>query len=289
MNRVLRHCLSRFLFPVYRLVDRLAWSPPPEAFRIACLHNVLKSQGAMFERLLQYLLDRHGIITPEEAQSRLQGKARPGDSGKTPYLLTFDDGYKAQATLVAPILNKYGVKAIFFICPGLMDLPFDRQREAIASYIFDSNCQPEDINDDLNMMSWSDAESLIRSGHTIGSHSLFHRRLPGLSEPDLVGEIATAAGLIETRLGISVKWFAPPFGDLKSIDSHSLQAIGRQFQFSCTTIRGWNSAATRPLALLREAIDLQNTFYYQEMVLAGGLDFLYRRQVRKLAEMVAGI
>ncbi len=286
MNQVLRQCLSRFWFPVYRLVERLVRSPPPEAFRIACFHNVLKSQEARLERLLQYLLDRHGIITPEEAEDRLKGKAQPRVPGQVPYLLTFDDGFKTQATLVAPILNKYGVKAIFFICPGLMDLPSDRQREAIASYIFDSNRQIEDINDDMTLMSWSDVESLVRSGYIIGSHSLFHRRLSSLSAADLHQEITTAAGLIETNFGISVRWFAPPLG---SIDSRSLGAIGRQFQFSCTTVRGLNTSATPPLKLLREGINLQDPFDYQQMVLAGGLDLLYLRKVRELAKLAAAL
>ena len=284
-----RQRLTRFWFPVYRLVERLLWSPSPEAFRIACLHNVLKSQEARLERLLQYLLDRHGIITPEEAEDRLKGKAQPRVSGQVPYLLTFDDGFKTQATLVAPILNKYGVKAIFFICPGLMDLPSDRQREAIASYIFDSNRQIEDINDDMTLMSWSDVESLVRSGYTIGSHSLFHRRLSSLSAADLHQEITTAAGLIESQFGITVRWFAPPFGDSKSIDSQSFGAIGRQFQFSCTTVRGLNTSATPPLKLLREGINLQDPFDYQQMVLAGGLDLLYLRKVRELAKLAAAL
>ena len=108
-----------------------------------------------------------------------------------------------------------------------------------------------------------------------------------MSAADLHQEITNAADLIEKKLKIPVKWFAPPFGDLKSIDSRSIKAIGRQFQFSCSGIRGLNCAATRPLELLREGIDFRNSFSYQKMVLAGGLDFLYRDKVLRLAQMAA--
>jgi peptidoglycan/xylan/chitin deacetylase (PgdA/CDA1 family) len=237
--------------------------------------------------LLQYLLDKHGIISPQETEERLLGKARPLNYGRIPYLVTLDDGFKNHATLALPILEKFQVKAVFFICPGLMDLQPEKQREAIIRYVFDGNFKKAEATDGLTLMSWSDAESVAGAGHTLGSHTLCHRRLSHLRQPDLEQEIFLAADLIEKKLKIPVKWFAPPFGDLKSIDSRSFKAIGRQFQFSCTAIRGLNSSATRPLELLREGIDLRNSFYYQKMVLAGGLDFLCRAKGLELAKMAA--
>lgn len=286
-KQIIRTGLALGWTPVYRLLERLSGPRPPEAFRILAFHSLLNNQKSGFERLIQYLLDKHGIISPAEAEARLQGEAQPGSPGKILYLLTFDDGFKNHATLALPILEKFQVKAIFFICPGLMDLPPEKQREAIIRYVFNGNFKKAEATDGLTLMSWSDAESVAGAGHTIGSHTLCHRRLSHLRQPDLEQEIFLAADLIEKKLKIPIKWFAPPFGDLKSIDSRSLKAIGRQFQFSCTAIRGLNSSATRPLELLREGIDLRNSFYYQKMVLAGGLDFLYRDKVLELAKMAA--
>lgn len=283
MKQLIRRAVATIWFPIYRFLSQLPGSQVPDAFRILSLHHV--AQKELLEHLLCHVLDVHGIITPEEAEGRIRGKVLPRTRGKIPYLFTFDDGFKTHGTLVRQILDRYGVKAIFFICPGLIDLPPDKQREAIAKKIFDPPLAGYKIIDDMMLMSWSDIELLVRSGHTIGSHTFSHRRLSSLSEQDLVQEIITPAGIIKDRLEISVRWFAYPWGDNGSIDSRSFQVINKQYQFCCSSLPGVNSSKTPPLGLLREGINLQAPFHYQKMVLAGGFDFLYRGKVRELIKL----
>jgi len=285
IKQLIRHGVATTWFPIYRFLSQLAGPQATDTFRILSLHHV--SQKELLERLLCYVLDVHGIITPEEAEGLIEGKAHPKSQGKIPYLLTFDDGFKSQAALVREILDRYGVKAIFFICPGLIDVPLDKQREAIANKIFDPPLAAPEITDDMMLMSWSDIELLVRSGHTIGSHTFSHRRVSGLGEQDLAQEIITPAGIVEDRLGIPVRWFAYPWGDNASIDSRSFQVINKQYQFCCSSLPGVNSSKTPPLVLLREGVNLQAPFHYQKMILAGGFDFLNRRKVRQLIKLAA--
>ena len=131
-------------------------------------------------------------------------------------------------------------------------------------------------------MSWHDIEELVRSGHTVGSHTLHHLRLSELSYADKRREIIDSGNLLEQHIGVAVKWFAPPFGNLSSVDVDSYHLIAQRYEFSCTGLRGSNSQSTHPLGLLREQLDLTSPHHYQMLVIEGGLDFYYRSHVRKL-------
>ncbi len=272
----------------YRLIKKLAGPPAAGAFRILIFHHVPPPQLSAFERLIQYVLDAHGVLTPREAEARLYMKDSSITDDRIPCLLTFDDGYVSNVTMARTVLDQYGIQALFFICPGLMDIPQERQREAITRHIFEGELDAASIPDDRILMSWADVQSLVQSGHTIGSHALFHRRLSRLADEDRRGEIIDSGSFLENRLESPVRWFAFPFGDLGSIDSSSLRIIGGCYEFCCSSLRGVNAVTTRPLELLRDHIDLSASFAYQRMILAGGLDFRYRRSVKQLASLIDG-
>jgi len=276
--------MAKTLLPGLRLLRRLGVGSLGGGFRVLLFHDIPKEHFRFFERLLEHILAVRGVITPDQAQALLSGQVPVGCQGKIPMLLTFDDGFQSQARVAEKILDKYGVKAIFFICPGLIDIPPEGQREAIAKYIFDGK-HGEDLPGNLRLLSWSEAESLLASGHTIGSHTSFHRRLTGLGPEELQGEVLGSGELLEKRLGISVHWFAYPFGNIESIDPSSYELIRSHYEFSCSGIRGLNSNQTHPLALLRDCMDPMSPLDYQEFVLLGGLDFFYRRRARRLHVM----
>lgn len=107
--------------------------------------------------------------------------------------LTFDDARLTQADKGIPVLDKYGVKATFYVSPSLM------QRR---------------INE------WKQA---VRNGHDIGNHTISHpcsgnfswakggalenRTLEGISE-----ELDEASKLIRDNLGVNPVSFAYPCG-----------------------------------------------------------------------------
>jgi len=250
------------------------------SFRTILLHDLHEEQLPAFDRLVQHVMATHGFITPAEAESILTGSPDPLNR-RIRVLLTFDDGFQSQASAVREVLDRYAIKAVFFLCPGLMDVPAERQREAIARYIFDGERETS-IPGSMRLLSWSEAKFLLASGHTIGSHTTFHRRLCGLGVEELRSEIVGSGELLEKRLGISVRWFAYPFGNIESIDPSSYELIRSRYEFSCSGIRGVNSNQTHPLALLRDCMDPMSPLDYQEFVLLGGLDFFYRRRARRL-------
>jgi peptidoglycan/xylan/chitin deacetylase (PgdA/CDA1 family) len=278
--------MAKICLSGYRLLRKVSGGDSAASFRILLFHHVPREQMVAFERLLRYVLDVHRTITPEEADALLSGRVLPNQHGRVPYLLTFDDGFQSQVNVAREILDQHGVKAIFFVCPGLIDIPREHHRDAIARFIYDGSALSNDLPDEMALMSWIDLDALVASGHTIGSHTTLHRRLSQLSEDEQEQEIIGAAVRLEKRLGVKVSWFAYPFGDLTSVDRRSIHIIAKHHQFCCSGIRGVDSVSNHPLALLREQLDPVGPFEYQQLVLEGGLDIYYKIRARRLQGLV---
>ncbi len=67
--------------------------------------NVLDADG--FEKLIRFLRTRFTFVSAGTAATKSAGKTAS---------LTFDDGFRSDAEIAAPILRKYGVPALFFVC-----------------------------------------------------------------------------------------------------------------------------------------------------------------------------
>jgi peptidoglycan/xylan/chitin deacetylase (PgdA/CDA1 family) len=251
---------------------------PQRGFRILTFHDVFEDQLKSFEKLVDYVMEHHGVLAPEDVEKIAGGsKALPDDS-RVPCLITFDDGYVADAITAKKILNARGIKAAFFVCPSLMDIPRERQNAVIFEQIYEKQAIPAH----RMFMSWKDLESLLAAGHTVGSHTLSHQRLSRISNDERKKEIIDSADVLQNRLGANIRWFAYPFGNIGSIDAESYKIIRTRYEFCCTGLRGLNTPPLSPLALLRDPIDPASPFDYQRLSLSGGLDFLYSRSVKQL-------
>ncbi len=80
-------------------------------------------------------------------------------------ILTFDDNWKSQFTNARPILDKYGLKATFFV---------------ICNYVG---------RDNITRMNWQDVLTLEKEGHDIESHTMNHKNLNKLSASKLDYEV----------------------------------------------------------------------------------------------------
>jgi len=107
--------------------------------------------------------------------------------------LTFDDARLTQADKGIPLLDKYGVKATFYVSPASMMKRLDIWKEAVSN------------------------------GHDIGNHSLYHpcsgnfpwardRALENYTLEKMRTELDSANKLIEQLLGIQAVSFAYPCG-----------------------------------------------------------------------------
>jgi peptidoglycan/xylan/chitin deacetylase (PgdA/CDA1 family) len=120
--------------------------------------------GASFEQDLE-LLRRGGYRTAgaEELSAYAAGTAEP--DGRT-VALTFDDGDESLVQVVVPLLQRYGFRGMAFVVAGLVP---PRSEGGLAG--------------------WAELRAALATGVIeVGSHSLFHHRVP--ISPDLAGFVA---------------------------------------------------------------------------------------------------
>ncbi|MEA3117340.1 MAG: hypothetical protein QOI13_610 [Paraburkholderia sp.] len=114
-------------------------------------------------------------------------------------LITFDDGYLDNFTKAAPLLERYGIRALFFITTAFIEQSLDIT-PTFKSYV------------GLAPMSWDQIGALIERGHSIGMHGHKHRNLGCMSLSEAVEEFERSRELFRRRLGTIPDSFAYPYG-----------------------------------------------------------------------------
>ena len=263
---------------------------PKVGFRILLFHDIPAGSVDVFEKLVSYVVSAHGALTPEIAAAVVEGNY-PDDvqSGnwKMPCLFSFDDGFYSNLQIAETVLERYGIKALFFVAPGLIDLPRSEHRSAIAKYIFRSRIRSEKLGSDLRFMNWEELLKLKALGHVIGCHGLFHRRLTQLKGSDLYREVVCAGDMLDKQLNQKTNWYAYAFGDIGSIHEEALHLILNRYQYCRSGLRGANDFQTGRAAICADSLSLDSSLYYQKLLLEGGLDFLYWTRRAELITMTA--
>ena len=282
MPAALRHRLARPLLALHRLKTAVAGN---DGFRVLLLHDIPAADREVFADLVDHVRRHHGVLSPDEAAGWLDGRQGAAvHRGRPPCLFSFDDGFASNADIARDILAPAGIAALFFVCPGLIDLAPGDQAAAVAG-IFDGRIGPTDLDRRLRPMTWEEIAALAGAGHTIGAHSMSHRRLTHLRGEDLAHEILDSGARIEARLGLPVPWFAYPFGDIDSIDDAAMRIIAGRYRYCRSGVRGANGRTIHPLALRGDHVDLTVPPAWRQLTLEGGLDGRYRAARRRLDEL----
>jgi peptidoglycan/xylan/chitin deacetylase (PgdA/CDA1 family) len=284
----LRYQIARPWMMVQRGLNILKGPPPATAFRILLFHDIPSDRRDAFARFLGELKSTRQIISPEEAEILLSGNQPDQPAGgwnRLPVLISFDDGFLSNLGAATECLAAHDIKALFFVCPELVDLEGDSQRQAIASNIFRGRVDWRQISDAGRLMTWSELNALRTLGHTVGAHGMGHRRFSELIGGELEQEITGAKTRIEEKLSQPVDWYAFAFGEFGSVSVEALACISEHYKYCRSGIRGINSAAVNRFALLADQIDMAAPASYRNLVLAGGLDARYRKHARALSVM----
>ncbi|OAN49213.1 hypothetical protein A6A04_03620 [Paramagnetospirillum marisnigri] len=248
---------------------------PAGAFHVLMFHDIPSGQRESFRVLVEGLARAGRLISPAEAEGRLAGGGP--NRGLAPVLLSFDDGFASNLAVAETVLAPLGAKALFFVCPGLIELSGEAQAEAVSRNVLrGQRAAPEPL------MDWAGIERLRALGHTIGNHTRDHLRLAGLPADQRAEQIEGAAGMLAARLGAVPDWFAYTFGDIASIDAAALAEIGRHHRYCRSGVRGANGRGTPPLALRGDHVDLAASRDWQALACDGALALLYGKQRRML-------
>ena len=233
-------------------------------------HDVPAAQATAFESQLQNYA-RHFVSMGYDDLLALQ-------AGEWPYpkpglLLSFDDGLRSHAEVVAPLLERYAMTGWFMVPAAVLDAgaggsPAHTVREPTLDW-----------------------KSLLRlrDRHVIGCHTFSHRRLTAALTPeDLAFEIGGAKRALEERLGCSIPVFAWVGGEEETYSAAAAEAIRRAgFRVSFMT----NSAPIRPGCnlhqLQRTNVEASDPPALVDLSLSGFFDAWYTAKRRRVNRLTA--
>ncbi len=152
-------------------------------------------------------------------------------------VVTFDDGYEDNHRLAAPVLERHGFVATFFVVTDFVGtrrlFPWDESKP-------EASADPEAFR----VLDWDQIRDLRDRGFEIGSHTCTHpRELTALSAQQCREELTRSRRDLEARLGQPVVSFCYPRGDLNDAVMHAVEAAG--YAGAVVTPTRWGHPLTR--------------------------------------------
>ena len=173
-------------------------------------------------RLLQRLGYR--FVTVGQALDQ----AGTGEPPPATAVLTFDDGFRDWLTLGLPILQRLGVPATFYLCPGWL-----------------GGQHPEVAGEHGRLLDEGEARVLAAAGMELASHSMVHADLRDLDDAALLGDLRASKSAVEDLTGTPCRSFAYPFGLFGPREERMAAEAGYELAF------GWRPGPWRPMAAPR--------------------------------------
>ncbi len=166
----------------------------------------------LFEQQLRYLKENGYVGVTLEQLARFLRYEEP--LAKKAVVITIDDGYKSAKTIAAPLLQKYGFPATFFIYTDF-------------------------IGGGRNALTWNELKELKSMGFAVEGHSKTHNNLavpPANESPTeraarLDAETIGTKQLMEQRIGAPVRYIAYPYGGFDSEVVAKVKAAGYEVGF----------------------------------------------------------
>lgn len=165
--------------------------------------------------------------------------------------ITFDDGYKDNFEVAAPILSRYGLPATFFVSTELIGSTTVPRWDASDGFASE-------------WMTWDEVRELKEQGFEIGGHTMSHSDLAELSEEEARREIGGCRDALMDELGDGVRLFAYPFGGTKHITPEARELVAASGFECCLSCHGGTvSSGDDVFQLRREPINTWVTWPYQ--------------------------
>jgi hypothetical protein len=193
---------------------------------------------------------------------RIVAELRPS----LPLQVTFDDGHLSNYRYAPELLDKYGMKAIFFLAVGWVET---------QEY----------------SMSWAQARELVSLGHQVQSHTLSHTWLTRCSPAQLRIELQGSRERIEDAVGVLVDAISIPYGRW---NHRVLEACAEAGYRRVYTSDPWLSLGIRAGVELRGRLTVRSTMDAQEirrLVSMDGIPLRVQRakfQAKRAAKVLMG-
>ena len=242
----------RTVRPAKRWIGRVLLSPLLRRFVISkhvwvvALHRVddLESPDPLtcgiseFSEYCEFLARTFRVVPLSEQLDRLGSNASGGTLS-----ITFDDGYRDNFEHAAPILERLGLPATFFVATGFIGT------DHVAWW-------DRSLPEAPKWMSWDQVRSLRARGFDIGCHTVTHADLGSVSAEKALHEVAESKRRLQEELGVDVDLFAYPYGGVGNMSAENLLVVkncGLRCSLSCHG--GVNRIGSDPFSLRRVPIN----------------------------------
>jgi len=213
---------------------------------IVTFHRVLDTEQpegltvgvGLFEEYCRFFKRHFNVVS----LANLVDKLEEGGHLNRELATTFDDRYRDNFEYAAPVLEKLGLPATFFIVTqwiGTDVVPWwDRQQGVQYPW-----------------MTWDQVRSLHERGFEFGVHTRTHVDLGTVVDIEAHEEILGARRELEERLGKPAELFAYPYGRLANLADVNRRLIrGAGFRCCCSCFGGVIDGGTDPFHLRRVPI-----------------------------------
>lgn len=135
---------------------------------------------------------------------------------------TFDDGFMECHSMIAPVLESFGVNAAFFINPSFVEGDDDYIRNFTENVVLTPGKSP---------MRWVEIKALHERGHIIGAHTMDHYMINDDNLQELEKQIGNCKSIIEDQLSASCDYFAFPYGRLEHANKYSIDIACNYYKY----------------------------------------------------------
>jgi peptidoglycan/xylan/chitin deacetylase (PgdA/CDA1 family) len=175
--------------------------PPPRAgVRFLYGHTLAPEDVATFRVTLRMLRRYYEFVTlPDAVRLCREGRA----DGR--YLcFSFDDGFRDNYELIAPLLDEHGARACFFVATNLIGGDDAARRRILREQLHTSETRP--------VMTWDMLRELDAANFTVGCHTADHADLGSLDLAAAREQVLSSKRAVEAQLGKPCEYFAWPYG-----------------------------------------------------------------------------
>ena len=221
---------QNFILPFYHIISNENRPHIKHLYRV-------KTEGE-FEADLDLLLKHYSPIAATDLPAVLDGRF----NGQKIFLLTFDDGLREVHDVIAPILLRKGVPAIFFLNSAFIDnkaLMFRYKVSLLLELLGNEKSELKNqlkaqrndtkliaetaqqlnlsfetfLKEQAPYMTTEQGKALLAKGFTIGAHSVDHPYYEDLSTEEQLRQTFDSLTFLQQQFGIKEKLFAFPFTD----------------------------------------------------------------------------
>ena len=227
----------------------------PERGIVVAFHRVNREKDAtgltvspeMFEKFCRFFSEHFTVVPLTYFVERLE----KGQSVDGLLAITFDDGYRDNYDIAAPILKQLNLPATFFVTTNFIETDFVPEWDKEAGLAFP-------------WMSWEQVLSLHAQGFEIGAHTRHHVDLGIATRDHAQEEIHGSRSDLEDKLRSVVRLFAYPFGRANQMSELNRTLVkDAGFRCCCSCFGGMNTRSTDPFMIQRIPISTWFTSPFQ--------------------------